>query len=92
MAAKLYPCFVCEKRYAEIEEAEMCERKHAAKAPAAVVVTCLRCGEQPLSEREGAATRRLLADLRMGHAPLAAIATCPTCREEIPSKRIGGAL
>lgn len=26
---KLYPCFVCEKRYAEIEEAEECERSHA---------------------------------------------------------------
>lgn len=28
MAKKLYPCFLCEKRYAEIEEAEVCERSH----------------------------------------------------------------
>jgi hypothetical protein len=28
---KLYPCMVCEKRYAEIEQAEVCERKHDAK-------------------------------------------------------------
>ena len=27
---KLYPCMVCEKRYAEIEQAEVCERKHDA--------------------------------------------------------------
>ena len=25
---KLYPCMVCEKRYAEIEQAEVCERRH----------------------------------------------------------------
>lgn len=29
---KLYPCFVCEKRYAEIEEAEVCEQSHATPA------------------------------------------------------------
>ncbi len=26
---KLYPCMLCEKRYAELEEAEVCERSHA---------------------------------------------------------------
>lgn len=26
---RLYPCFICEKRYAEIEDAEVCERSHA---------------------------------------------------------------
>lgn len=25
---KLYPCFICEERYAEIEDAEVCERSH----------------------------------------------------------------
>ena len=29
MPKRLYPCFLCEKRYAEIEEAEVCERSHA---------------------------------------------------------------
>ena len=28
---KLYPCFVCEKRYAEIEQAEVCEQSHDKK-------------------------------------------------------------
>lgn len=31
---KLFPCMICEKRYAELEEAEVCERQHAALAPA----------------------------------------------------------
>lgn len=26
---KLYPCLLCEKLYAEIEDAEVCERSHA---------------------------------------------------------------
>lgn len=30
---KLYPCMLCEKRYAEIEEAEVCERSHASRDP-----------------------------------------------------------
>lgn len=33
---KLYPCMLCEKRYSEMEEAEVCERSH----------------EQPSRERE----------------------------------------
>lgn len=28
MAKKLYPCMLCERRYAEMEEAEVCERSH----------------------------------------------------------------
>lgn len=32
VSAKLWPCFVCEKRYAELEQAEKCEQKHAEKA------------------------------------------------------------
>ena len=26
---KLYPCMLCEKLYAEIEQAEVCERSHS---------------------------------------------------------------
>lgn len=28
MAKKLWPCMVCEKRYAELEQAEACEQRH----------------------------------------------------------------
>lgn len=31
MPAKSWPCMVCEKRYAELEEAEVCERSHGQK-------------------------------------------------------------
>jgi hypothetical protein len=29
MAKKQWPCMVCEKCYSELEQAEVCERKHA---------------------------------------------------------------
>ena len=29
MAKKLWPCMICEKRYEELEQAEVCERSHA---------------------------------------------------------------
>ena len=29
MSKKQYPCFLCEKLYAEIEDAEVCERSHS---------------------------------------------------------------
>jgi hypothetical protein len=29
MGKKQYPCMLCEKLYAEIEQAEVCERSHA---------------------------------------------------------------
>ena len=28
MSRKQWPCFLCDKLYAECEEAEMCERRH----------------------------------------------------------------
>lgn len=33
MAKKLWPCMVCEKRYAELEEAEACEQSHDKHEP-----------------------------------------------------------
>lgn len=32
MAKKPWPCMVCEKRYAELEQAEVCEQSHDKKA------------------------------------------------------------
>ena len=29
--SRLYPCMICERRYEELEEAELCERRHAAE-------------------------------------------------------------
>jgi hypothetical protein len=33
MAKKLWPCMVCEKRYAELEQAEVCEQSHTPQPP-----------------------------------------------------------
>lgn len=35
MAKKLWPCMVCGKRYAELEDAEVCERSHDQREPPA---------------------------------------------------------
>lgn len=32
MRKKLFVCFLCETRYAELEEAEVCERSHGKQA------------------------------------------------------------
>jgi hypothetical protein len=52
MSKKLYPCMICEKRYKEIEEAEVCERRHDALAPhgtlrALKARTCAFCDHDP---------------------------------------------
>ncbi len=35
MAKKLWPCLVCEKRYVELEQAEVCEQSHDKRTPPA---------------------------------------------------------
>jgi hypothetical protein len=50
---KLYPCMVCEKRYAEIEQAEVCEQSHTKPPVDSLEVVRLR-ERCDLLEREGA--------------------------------------
>ena len=52
MSKKLFPCMLCEKRYAEIEEAEVCEQSH--KAPIKVApVTVAKDGGQAFPRSAG---------------------------------------
>ena len=51
MTARLFPCMVCEKRYAELEGAEVCERSHQKPVD---LMDALRRSLESLQRRESA--------------------------------------